>query len=124
MRNFVYSGGLSGGLLRHIKNDFFSLFQNEVKSVLNIKESYSMKKKPKKCSKKFTSSFIKRRGGGAKAVYKLYKKTGNLVSDRIPYTRLLSLVGLFWTLTRQGCFVTVSFWYPPTCPQSSHLSTC
>ena len=84
MGNFVYSGGLSGGLLRHIKNDFFSLFQNEVKSVLNIKESYSMKKKPKKCSKKFASSFIKRRGGGAKAVYKLYKKTGNLVSDRIP----------------------------------------
>ena len=86
MRNFAYSGGLSGGLLRHIKNDFFSLFQNEVKSVLNIKESYSMKKKPKKCSKKFASSFIKRRGGrgGSKAVYKLYKKTGNLVSDCIP----------------------------------------
>ena len=85
MRNFVYSGGLSGGLLRHIKNDFFSLFQNEVKSVLNIKESYSMKKKPKKCSKKFASSFIKGRGGGSKAVYKLYKKTGNLVSDGVPY---------------------------------------
>ena len=83
MGNFVYSGGLSGGLLRHIKNDFFSLFQNEVKSVLNIKESYSMKKKPKKCSKKFTSSFIKRR-----AVYKLYKKTGNLVSDRFPYLKM------------------------------------
>ena len=64
MGNFVYSGGLSGGLLRHIKNDFFSLFQNEVKSVLNIKESYSMGKKPKKCSKKFASSFIKRAGGG------------------------------------------------------------
>ena len=53
MGNFVYSGGLSGGLLRQIKNDFFSLFQNEVKSVLNIKESYSMEKKPKKFSKKF-----------------------------------------------------------------------
>ena len=44
---------------------FLAFFQNEVKSVLNIKESYSMKKKPKKCSKKFASSFIKRRGGGS-----------------------------------------------------------
>ena len=59
MRNFAYSGGLSGGLLRHIKNEFFNLFQNEVKSVLNIKESYSMEKKPKKCSKEFASIFIK-----------------------------------------------------------------
>ena len=66
MQNIVYSGGLSGGLLRHIKNDFLAFFQNEVKSVLNIKESYSMKKNPKKCPKKFASSFIKRRGGGVK----------------------------------------------------------
>ena len=36
--------GFGIGLLRHIKNDFFSLFHNEVKSVLNIKESYSMEK--------------------------------------------------------------------------------
>ena len=86
MRNFVYSGGLSGGLLRHIKNDFFNLFQNEVKSVLNIKESYSMKKKQKKCSKKFTSSFIKRRGGGGQRPFINFicKKTGNLVSNRVP----------------------------------------
>ena len=68
---------------------FFSLFHNEVKSVLNIKKSYSMKKKPKKCSKKFASSFIKRRGGGSKAVYKLYKKTGNLVLDGFPKLKLV-----------------------------------
>ena len=74
MRNFVYSGGLSGGLLRHIKNDFFSLFQNEVKSVLNIKESYSMKKKAEKMFKKIRIKFYKTKGGGSKAVYKLYKK--------------------------------------------------
>ena len=51
MGNFAYSGGLSGGLLRHIKNDFFSFFLNEVESVLNIKESYSMEKSRKNVSK-------------------------------------------------------------------------
>ena len=66
MRNFVYSGGLSGGLLRHIKNDFFSLFQNEVKSVLNIKESYSIKKKTEKMFKKICIEFYKTKGGGVK----------------------------------------------------------
>ena len=75
MRNFVYSGGLSGGLLRHIKDYFFSYFQNEVKSVLNIKESYSMKKKPKKCSKNFASSFIKRRGGQRPFINFIKKQT-------------------------------------------------
>ena len=35
--------------------------------------------------KKICIKFYKTKGGGAKAVYKLYKKTGNLVSDRIPY---------------------------------------
>ena len=68
MQNFVYSGGLSGGLLRHIKN--------EVKSVLNIKESYSMEKNCKNVSKNSHRNFIKRGGGGggSKAVCKLYKK--------------------------------------------------
>ena len=65
MRNFAYFGGLSHiCLLRHIKNDFFSLFQNEVKSVLNIKESYSMEKSRKNVSKNSHRNFIKR-GGGA-----------------------------------------------------------
>ena len=68
MRNSAYSGELSGGLLRHIKNEFFSLFLNEVKSVLNIKESYSMKKKPKKCSKKTKG------GGGQRRFINFIKK--------------------------------------------------
>ena len=74
MGNFVYSGGLSGGLLRHIKNDFFSLFQNEVKSVLNIKESYSMKKKPKKCSKKSHQVLQNKGGGGQRPFINFIKK--------------------------------------------------
>ena len=63
MRNFVYSGGLSGGLLRHIKNDFLAFFQNEVKSVLNIKESYSIKE-TEKMFKKIRIEFYKTSGGG------------------------------------------------------------
>ena len=36
--------------------------------------------------KKIRIEFYKTRGGGSKAVYKLYKKTGYLVSDWLPYS--------------------------------------
>ena len=62
----------------------FQPFHNEVKSVLDIKESHSMKKSPNFFLQKIHIEFYKRRGGGSKAVYKLYKKTGNLVSDGLP----------------------------------------
>ena len=85
MQNFVYSGGLSGGLLRHVKNGFFSLFQNEVRSVLNIKESYSMEKSLKNVSKISHRNFIKRGGGGQRPFINFIKKTGILVRDGFPY---------------------------------------
>ena len=37
--------------------------------------------------KKIRIEFYKTKGG-SKAVYKLYKKTGNLVSDRFPYLKM------------------------------------
>ena len=49
-----------------------------IKSVLNMKESYSMEKTPKKCSKKFTSSFIKRRGGGQRPFINFIKTSQKL----------------------------------------------
>ena len=55
---------------------------------MDIKESYSMGKKSKKKSKKNSQrNFIKQGGGGggSKAVYKLYKKTGEMVRGAFPY---------------------------------------
>ena len=65
----------------------FQPLHNEEKSVLDIRESYSMGKKVVKVlSKNLQHNFIKRGGGGggSKAVYKLYKKTGEMVRGAFP----------------------------------------
>ena len=45
-----------------------------------------MGKKSKKVEKNSQRNFIKQGGGGSKAVYKLYKKTGKMVRDGFPLT--------------------------------------
>ena len=49
-------------------------------------------------SEKSAHNFIKTRGGGSTAVYKLYKKTGNLVLDGFLYTGRTSLLLVILTI--------------------------
>ena len=52
-----------------------------------------MGKKSKKSRKQNSQrNFIKQGGGGAKAVYKLYKKTGKMVRDAFPNVAYDTLV--------------------------------
>ena len=54
----------------------FKPLHNEVKSVLDIKESYSMEKSRKNVSKISHRNFIKRGGGGQRPFINFIKKQG------------------------------------------------